>query len=175
VLRAALAGVAVIALAEMTQVPAAAAAPPGFPDLGRFSAVDPAPYISVGIKAGRGIGFAAGQLRCGWSLSTDPNAHTGVACSGDIPGIPDEVPQEPYAPSCDGISMSGPSGGTSVLYTFLRGKGPCPPPEGLRPLPAGAKITADNTTCAVTTDVVACIDPIVNHGFVLQHPRSWVF
>ena len=97
-----------------------------------------------------------------------------MVCAGDIPGIPDEVPREQYAPSCDGIS-TGTTGGASPLYTFLRGNGPCPPPAGVRSLAVGAKITEADNTCAVTADGVACIDSIVNHGFVLAHPRSWVF
>lgn len=155
--------------------PVAAALPPGFPDLSKFSAVEPAPYISVGIKGGRGIGFVTDGLSCGWQLSNDPNAHEGAVCSGNIPGMPAEVPHEQYAPGCDGISMSGPSGGVSPLYTFLRGNGPCVPPLGSHRLAVGAKITAGNTTCAVTADGVACVDLIVNHGFVLQQPLSWVF
>src|SRR5262249_18337103 len=110
--------------------PSAGAAPPGFPDLSKFSAVDPAPSISLGGKGDRSIGFVTARLRCSWELSSDPNAHNGVVCSGDIPGIPEEVPHEQDAPSCDGISTSGPSGGVSPLYAFLRGNGPCPPPEG---------------------------------------------
>lgn len=152
--------------------PSAAAAPPGFPDLSKFSAVDPAPYVAVvGTKSVRRIQFVAGQLNCSWELTADPNAHDGVSCSGDIPGIPDGVPRGEYDNSCDGIS----TGGAVGLYTFSRGTGPCPPPDGFRPVPVGAKITAASATCAVTPDGVACIDPIVNHGFVLQHPLSWVF
>ena len=154
--------------------PVAGALPPGFPDLSKFSAVDPAPYIYAGQKGGRIIGFMTAQLKCSWELSADPDEHYGVGCAGDIPGIPEGVPPNKYGVDCDGISMGGPVG-TSPLYTFSRGNGPCPPPDGSPRLAVGAKITAANLTCAVIADGVACIDPIVNHGFVLQHPLSWVF
>jgi hypothetical protein len=166
---------AAVLAAGVLPLPPAAAAPPGFPDLSTFSAVDPTPYISVGIKGDRTLEFATPtQLKCSWQLFREPDAHTGIVCAGNIPGIPEEVPREQYAPACDGIS-TGTTGGASPLYTFFRGNGPCLPPVGVRPLAVGAKITEADDTCAVTGDGVACIDPILNHGFVLQHPRSWVF
>jgi hypothetical protein len=154
--------------------PVAAALPPGFPDVGKFSAVDPAPYIYVGQKGGRIIGFTTAQLSCSWELPTEQGEHRSVGCSGEIPGVPEGVPTNSYGLDCDSISMGGPVG-SSPLYTFSRGNGPCPPPHGSPRVAVGAKVTAGNVTCAVTDDGVACIDPIVNHGFVLQHPLSWVF
>jgi hypothetical protein len=166
---------AMAAGALLAPLPPAAAAPPGFPDLSTFTAVDPTPYISVGLKGDRTLEFVTPtQLKCSWQLLREPNAHTGMVCAGNIPAIPDEVPREQYAPACDGIS-TGTTGGASPLYTFLRGNGPCPPPVGVRPLSVGDKITEADNTCTVTGDGVACIDPIVNHGFVLAQLRSWVF
>ena len=152
--------------------PAADAAPPGFPDLNAFSAVDPAPYISVGIKGARGIAFVTDRLRCGWQLPKDPNMHGAVACTGNIPGLPPEVPTVQYSGQCDGVSNDEASG----LYMFSRGDGSCGrPPQDSPRLAAGSKITAAHVTCVVTGDGLACIDPIVNHGFVLQQPLSSVF
>jgi hypothetical protein len=43
-------------------------------------------------------------------------------------------------------------------------------------LNVGQKITAANTTCLVGADrLTACIDPILNRGFVLQSSGSWTF
>jgi hypothetical protein len=170
--RACSAAAAVLAFGGVA-APPAGAAPPGFPDLSRFAAVDPAPYVTSAIKTRSSIGFVTAGLTCTWDLW--PDAHTGVMCYGEIPGVPPEVPNSQCADKCVSISMGGGSGGASPLYVFSRGNGPSPLPEGFTPLAVGAKITAGNATCAATGDGVACIDPIVNHGFVLQHPLSWVF
>ena len=152
--------------------PTAVAAPPSFPDLNAFSAVDPAPYISVGIKGGRGIAFVTERLRCAWPLRKDPNQHELIGCTGLIPGLPAEVPTEQYSSACAGIAGDKFTG----IYAFSRGDGSCAPPFPDSPrLAVGSKITAANVTCAVTGDGLACIDPIINHGFVLQQPLSWVF
>jgi hypothetical protein len=153
---------AAIVLAGAT-APTAAALPPGFPDLDAFTAVDPAPYVQHGLKASR-IGFTTPTLTCTWDYRPDHNDHVVPGCSGTIVGLPAEAPQSEMEGSCDGIGSS-----------FGRGRGACPPPSGYPRLAPGHKLTAVNTTCAVTDDGVACIDPIVNHGFDVQPSGSWVF
>ncbi|MEV0673629.1 hypothetical protein [Mycobacterium sp. NPDC050441] len=138
------------------------AAPPGFPDLDAFSAVNPAPYVVHGLKAST-VRFTTPTMTCGWDYRPDHNDHVVAVCRGTIVGIPAEVPQSEIESSCDGVSSS-----------FTRGRGPCLPEDYPRLAP-GHKLTAVNTTCAVTDDGVACIDPIVNHGFVVQPSGSWVF
>ncbi|NOP98048.1 hypothetical protein [Mycolicibacterium fortuitum] len=151
-----------IVLAAAT-APTVDAAPPGFPDLDTFSAVDAAPYVQHGLKASR-VGFTTSTLTCTWDYRPDRNDHVVAGCSGTVVGMPAEAPQSEMEASCDGVSSS-----------FVRGRGPCPPPAGYPRLAPGRKLTAVNTTCAVTDDGVACIDPIVNHGFVVQSSGSWVF
>ena len=77
---------AAIFLAGAT-APTAAAAPPGFPDLDAFSAVDPAPYVQHGLKASR-IGFTTPTLTCTWDYRPDHNDHVVPGCSGTIVGLP---------------------------------------------------------------------------------------
>lgn len=152
---------AAIVLAGAT-APSADASPPGFPDLDAFSAVDPAPYVEHGLKASR-IGFTTPTMTCSWDYLPDHNAHAVVGCRGTIVGMPADTPQSEAATSCDGVGS-----------TFARGRGPCRSEDYPRLAP-GHKLTAVNTTCAVTDDGVVCIDPIVNHGFVVQPSGSWVF
>lgn len=152
---------AAIVLAGAT-APAVDAAPPGFPDLDAFTAVDPAPYVEHGLKASR-IGFTTPTLTCTWDYRPDHNDHVAVGCQGTIVGMPADARHSEIS-SCDGVSS-----------TFARGRGSCPPPGEYPRLAPGHKLTAVNTTCAVTDDGVACIDPIVNHGFVVQPSGSWVF
>lgn len=142
--------------------PTVDASPPGFPDLDAFSAVDPAPYVEHGLKASR-IGFTTPTMTCSWDFLPDHNAHVVVRCRGTIVGMPADAPQSEAATSCDMVDS-----------TFARGRGPCPSEDYPRLAP-GHKLTAVNTTCAVTDDGVACIDPVVNHGFVVQPSGSWVF
>ncbi|MUL81542.1 MULTISPECIES: hypothetical protein [unclassified Mycolicibacterium] len=153
---------AAIVLAGAT-APIADASPPGFPDLDAFSAVDPAPYVEHGLKASR-VGFTTPTMTCSWDYLQDHNAHVVAGCRGTIVGMPAEARQSEIGSSCDGVGS-----------TFTRGSGPCPPPDEYPRLAPGHKLTAVNTTCAVTDDGVACIDPIVNHGFVVQPSGSWVF
>ncbi len=153
---------AVIVLAGAT-APTVYAAPPGFPDLDAFSAVDPAPYVEHGLKVSR-IGFTTPTMTCTWDYLQDRNAHVVAGCRGTIVGIPADARQSEAGSSCDGVGS-----------TFIRGSGHCPSPEDYPRLRPGHKLTAVNTTCAVTDDGVACIDPVVNHGFVVQPSGSWVF
>ncbi|WP_458317209.1 hypothetical protein [Mycolicibacterium brisbanense] len=152
--------------------PPAAAAPPGFPDLDAFSAADPSQHVQR--SKFDTIGFTTPTLTCSWDYIDDPDRHVPVQCHGQLPGLPGAPGMrcgsvyEPARSSADTY--------VSTLYVFTRsGEATCAPPDGFPRLAAGHKLTATNNTCAVTDDGVACIDPIVNHGFVLWPAGSWVF
>ncbi len=155
--------------------PTASALPAGFPDMSAFTAVDPAPHVVRFVRGGAAVGFATPDgVDCQWGVLADPDAHTDIRCSGDIPGIPAAVPDKGGS-GCALLAKSGGLVGSTYIYVFARHGGyTCPPfPASLN---AGEKITYSNITCAVAPgNVTACVDPIVNHGFVLQPSGSWVF
>jgi hypothetical protein len=150
----------------------AMAAPPGFPELDAFQPVDPGPYTSAG-RAGGAVYFATpDRLQCVLPAAAKPGDHVSASCDGPLPGLPDNAPV-----GSDGCSMVGPP--TSLPtdlspYTFQKGTG-CPiitTPV----LNAGQKISKGDITCVVGADrLTACIDPILNRGFVLQAGGSWTF
>jgi hypothetical protein len=151
----------------------ATATPPGFPDVNAFQPVDSAPYTSHFGRGGGGVFFATPDgLQCGWaSLTNGPTDHVSAVCNGPIPGLPDAAPR-----GRDGCEMVG------VASTMPLDLGPYGFYDGGCPvitspvLNAGEKITGANTTCLVGTDrLIACIDPILNRGFVLQPSGSWTF
>jgi hypothetical protein len=166
----------VVALAGLAlPPPKAVAAPPGFPDLNAFTAVDPAPYIGGGVGA-PSINFhftTPDGVLCRWQYdpSPSPNTHVVIRCSGNIAGIPSDD-----GPGCAQLGANGIFGNVGP-YSFSRGVGDCPPfAAWLHLLDVGQKVTATNITCAVGAgNLTACIDETNNRGFVLQPSGSWVF
>ncbi|HME17816.1 MAG TPA: hypothetical protein VKG83_20625 [Mycobacterium sp.] len=155
--------------------PKASALPPGFPDPNAFTAVDAASHIVHYPRSGAAVIIATPDgVQCSWGVPGGPDSHTDVRCSGNIPGIPVSVPDDGRA-GCATLGKSGGSMGATYLYVFdRRGGSTCPPFPAT--LTVGQKISATNITCVVAAgNVTACIDPIVNHGFVLQPSGSWVF
>jgi hypothetical protein len=150
----------------------AAAAPPGFPDLSAFAAADPAQHVQR--SRFDTIGFTTPTLTCSWDYIDEPDRHVPVQCYGQLPGLPGASGTScgtAYRPARSSADTY-----VSSVYVFSRGGDTtCAPPAGFPRLAVGQKLTATNNTCAVTDDGVACIDPIVNHGFVLQPAGSWVF
>lgn len=150
----------------------ATAAPPGFPDVGAFSAADPSQYVQR--SKFDTIGFTTPTLTCSWDYIDDPNRHVPVQCYGQLPGLPGAS-----GAACASVYQPARSSAdtyVSSVYVFTRGGDTtCAPPDGFPRLAVGQKLTATNNTCVVTADGVACIDPVVNHGFVLQPAGSWVF
>ncbi|BBZ12529.1 hypothetical protein MBRA_27240 [Mycobacterium branderi] len=60
-------------------------------------------------------------------------------------------------------------------FVFDRHGGACPPFNAAA-LNAGQKIETGDVTCAVgANQLLACIDPSRDKGFVLQPSGSWVF
>lgn len=159
----------------------AAAAPPAFPDVNAFSPVDPQDYLFPGSADPSNlpqyrVGFSTPDgVECSWPYSTFPGIHAEVSCEGDIPGIPDSVPED-NGPGCAKLWNTGLV--TPGSYVFGRHWGACPPFPfgGLHPLNVGQKISASNVTCVVgANSVTACIDDNGNPGFVLQPSGSQVF
>lgn len=122
------------------------------------------------------VEFTTPTLSCSWSHSAN---HYGVICTGVIPALPDTTATSSPTPACDGIELAGDTSARiykgARIYTFVRGAGNCPAPPDEPRLPAGSKLSAGTITCAVTQDDVACIDPIMNQGFVLSPAGSWSF
>jgi hypothetical protein len=164
-----------VLLGEVLTAPTASALPPGFPDLNAFTAVDPESHIVHYLRGGSAVTFATPDgVQCNWPDLQDPNAHTDVRCSGNIPGIPAFVPNDESS-GCPTVSQAGGLVDGTLLYVFSRHGGwACPPfPSSLN---VGEKISSANITCAVAQgNVTACVDQMVNHGFVLRPSGSWVF
>ncbi|MEZ0365271.1 hypothetical protein ACAG26_16445 [Mycobacterium sp. pUA109] len=175
---------AAAALSALVAPPVAAAQPPGFPDLNAFSPVDPQGYLRID-NAGQPGDAAASTTRVYFSTSDgvlcrwvyvppgiqNPIAYPATVCSGDIPGIPDSVPDD-GGPGCAQVGQAAPF---SAEYAFNRHWGACPPFNAVA-LDPGQKIATGSATCvAGAGSLIACIDPVHDHGFVLQPSGSWVF
>lgn len=151
----------------------ATAAPAGFPDLNAFKPVDLAPYTMHFGRGGGGVFFATPDgLQCGWgSLANGPADHVSAGCDGPVPGLPDTAPIA--SGGCERVGVASAQHSDLGPYGFYQGT--CPVITS-PVLDVGQKITAANTTCLVGADrLTACIDPILNRGFVLQPSGSWTF
>ncbi|BBZ12528.1 hypothetical protein [Mycobacterium branderi] len=99
--------VAGIAVAMLAPSPIAAAAPPGFPDVNAFTPVDPQAYLGASRYLDNddkdvGVWFStADGVVCSWTYfpRTSPAGWPGITCMGNIPGIPDSVPDN-GGPGC---------------------------------------------------------------------------
>lgn len=179
--------VAVIAAAVMTiGIPAAHAYPPGFPDLDKFMAVDAGPFThsyDYG-RGGKGSTVSFGTpdgVYCNWQQSNDVVKHPEINCIGNVPGVPSHVVDRDE-PGCTEVRFQGDWVGGADTYGFLHSyasSGSCPKADVARPstvLKPGQKLTSSNITCAVAEgNVTACIDPVVNRGFMLTPAGSWTF
>lgn len=151
----------------------ATAAPPKFPDLNAFQPVDTAPYTMYFGRGGGGVFFATPDgLQCGWgSLANGPSDHISVECDGPLPGLPETAARRQGG--CERVGVASSLHSDLSPYGFFQGT--CPVITA-PVLDIGQKITAANTTCLVGADrLTACIDPVLNRGFVLQSSGSWTF
>jgi hypothetical protein len=152
----------------------AMAAPAGFPDLSAFQPVDPALYTGWNARGGGGTFFATPDgIQCALARGPNepPDAHFSVGCTGPLPGLPDTAPRTPDG--CIGVGVASSLSSDLSPYVFHRDG--CPVITS-RMLNVGQKITTANTTCLVGVDrLTACVDPILNRGFVLQRSGSWTF
>lgn len=148
------------------------AQPPKFPDLDTFQPVDPAPFTAAA-RAGGGAYFVTPDgLQCSVPHPYQPDDHVSASCAGPLPGLPDSAPRGKAGCSAVGSPTSLPT--DLGPYSFQEGTG-CP--VLTTPLlDVGQKITTAGITCAVGADrLTACIDPVLNRGFVLQPSGSWTF
>lgn len=151
----------------------AAAQPPGFPDLNAFQPVDPSGY-TASARAGGAVYFVTPDgLSCIVPNPYKPGDHVSAGCGGRLPGLPDNAPIGPGGCSL----VANPTGLPTDLgpYSFQKGTG-CPIDDTTPLLNVGQKITTGIITCVVGADrLTACVDPILNRGFVLQPSGSWTF
>jgi hypothetical protein len=176
-MRLGIAGIAAAAMTLMGCGPNAAALPPGFPNLDGFAAVPVDNYIATGPKGpGRFVAFSTPyNIECGFTATTDPlpAGSQGVHCDGEIPGVASGATA---TESCATGTVS--SYGASGFRTERQLTG-CPIGSfsSGAPLGAGQKVSYQNVTCAVGTDVlVACIDTSVGqHGFALKPSGNVTF
>lgn len=172
--------------AALSPAPTATAAPPGFPDVNAFVPVDPQPHIYRHYRNGdygdmsaldRLVKFSTPDgVSCFYNYilpaAANPALNAGINCWGNIPGIPDAVPDS-GGPGCAKVSWAF----LSNEFVLDRHGGHCPPfPAGIGVLNPGQKIETGNATCMVGEGaLVACVDPTKDRGFVLQPSGSWVF
>jgi hypothetical protein len=164
---------------------AAAEPPPRFPDLSRFIAVPVDGYATPSQGAASRISFSASPtLVCDFygGPAPAPQPSQDIKCSGDAPGM-DDVPfpggghSKPGDCVVGAVNFKGPGYELSrMTYSGCDGNPPALTSGG-KALPAGAKLTYLNVTCAVDAgNVVACLDTTSgDHGFVLQPSGSWAF
>jgi hypothetical protein len=150
----------------------AKAAPPNFPDLNAFRPVDPAPYTATAHAGGAAYFATPDGLQCSLPNPAKPGDRVSASCDGPLPGLPADAPVGGDGCSAVGTPTSLPT--DLGPYSFQKGTG-CPIITSplLNP---GQKITKADITCVVGVDrLTACIDPILNRGFVLQPSGSWIF
>lgn len=176
----------IVGVAAAVGLPVAHAYPPEFPDLETFTAVDAGPFThsyDYG-RGGKGTSVSFGTpdgLHCNWQQSSDVTKHPEINCIGNVPGVPAYV-RDRDEPGCTEVRFRGDWVGGADTYGFLHSyasSGSCPEADTAQTstvLKAGQKLTSSNITCAVAHgNVTACIDPVVNRGFMLSPAGSWTF
>lgn len=148
------------------------AEPPKFPDLDAFRSVDPAPYTAADRAGGATYFTTPDGLQCDIPQPYQPGDHVSAGCAGKLPGLPDDAPRG--SEGCSEVASPTLLPTDLGPYTFQPGTG-CP--ILTTPLlDVGQKITKGDITCVVGADrLTACIDPVLNRGFVLQPSGSWTF
>lgn len=149
----------------------AAAQPADFPDLDTFQPVDPAGYTAAPRAGGATYFVTPDGLQCVLPKPAAPGDHVSASCGGPLPGLPDTLVGER---GCSGVDTPTSLPGDLGPYRFTKDAN-CPILSSLL-LNVGQRITAGGITCVVGADrLTACIDPVLNRGFVLQPAGSWTF
>ncbi|WP_099539740.1 hypothetical protein [Mycobacterium celatum] len=112
---------------------------------------------------------------CSWTYfpkaMESPTGWPGTTCMGNIPGLPDSVPDTGGL----GCARVWPRP-VSSEFVFDRHGGACPPFTGAALLSPGQKIeTGDATRVVGVNQLLACIDPSRGKGFALRQSGSWAF
>lgn len=175
----------------------AQAQPDGFPNLSKFTAVSPEPYITRWSKGGTDMSFLAFvtpyDIGCtfGAPKELSDSGQGGVRCGGvpvGVDNIPttDLIKREVATPKFGDcvVGSVGPGDDSDgapyqlshYFYGGCDGKSPGPTNRGL-PIAVGQKVSYGHVTCAVDTNrTVACLDDASGeHGFVLKPSGSWTF
>jgi hypothetical protein len=148
------------------------ATPPGFPDLNTFQSVDSTGY-TASARAGGAVYFTTPDgLSCTLPKPYKQGDHVSASCGGPLPGLPDNAPVGPGG--CTEVTTPTSLPTDLGPYSFQNGTG-CPI-DTTPLLNVGQKITKGDITCVVGADrLTACVDPVLNRGFVLQPSGSWTF
>jgi hypothetical protein len=158
----ALAATVFVTTAAFPAAPAAGAAPPNFPDLDAFHAVDATAYSRPFSYAERWANvYSFFTTPDGLSCAVGP----GSWCTGNLPGVDGAT-----AGPCGSVHQAG----DGQPFEFSVGHERCTAEDHL--LQPGQKLTdvLTGTTCVVGENrLTACIEG--NHGFVLQPSGSWTF
>jgi hypothetical protein len=154
------------ALVAVNLLPAANAAPDGFPDLDGFAPVDAAAFTRPFSYAERWTsGYVFFRTPDGISCAIGGSSW----CTGALPGLPADQ-QSLCASVRQGADGSAP-------FRLGQSDQPCVPTAD-NVLNPGQKLI-NNTyeiTCAVGEDnLTACIDTRNDHGFVVKPSGSWTF
>jgi hypothetical protein len=164
------------ACSRMVTGTASSEPPHVFPNLDQFAAVNNDDYVKQE-HTGNTLYFKAPNgIEC--SLS----GYLSMQCSGVPFALPDAGSDDASA-GCTGVEPTfTPSRESGNTYRFFHRPDACSTsePDAFKPLPANSKVSlnidnAPQFTCAVGSDLVACIAPDENHGFVLQPSASWTF
>lgn len=148
------------------------AEPPKFPDVDAFQPADPARYTANARAGGAAYFLTPDGLQCVIPASGKSGEHVSASCIGQLPGLPTDAPVGSDGCSAVGSPTQYPT--DLAPYTFQQGTG-CPIITAPL-LDIGRKITKSDITCLVGADrLTACIDPVLNRGFVLQPSGSWTF
>jgi hypothetical protein len=147
-------------IACSSQTPQKPQPPTGFPDLSKFTAVDPAHYTIAG-----GAFVSPDQVSC--ALDEGDGS---IVCSGNIRGLPNSI----TGAGCPVVRK--PNGSPADTKYVIDREEPDCTSSRWTPIAVGQKLTEEIGTCAVGEGgLIACIDSDNKHGFVLQPSGSWTF
>jgi len=155
--------------AALAAPPRASAEPPrDFPNMGGWATMTDTKPFQMSGRWGWSIGFTTpdGSISCMFSAQ--------ASCSGQIPAIPQALPAVGEG-NCPYVANSGPTLSEDEPYAFTRSGGSCPPFLST-PLNAGQKLVTPYMSCGVgDAGLVACIDTMHRHGFVIRQSGSAAF
>lgn len=171
-----------LVVSSLLAAPSVTADPARFPDMNRFTEVDPAPYNTYGTyPTTTGVQFTTpGGYRCRMTFTGKANAWS-ADCWGALPGttfnhvMVTTWYQSPPA-EFSNVDLADMETYTEMGREHTEKKSI--DPASYKPLPAGSKIVWEKAlTCVVEQDVTACRlgNDADSHGFVLSPQGSEAF